>query len=390
MERVEKVILNVPSIFAHGVFRKDGKDVLLSKKGIEYYYSLIWLVRDEMLIQNPNLLKKKKKGGYKLNKKIKWNSQLDIFMYDVLNVVNPNHKSDFAALKSFIPILNDLWIEINVLDKVKTEAPRTIKIVESVSFNNTTKKVSIKFNEDFIKYFIYIKKYFRKVVLNHMFNLDGFKDKMLYMMVGDYCGVTKNIDRKKLNRFIGTNSISKIDLLMVYINEYSDVNIEPNVIKKGKYRDTLKLKIKEQIRFLDKYDEVEYYIKKALWSQAEQQTPLTDKNNKPILDKKKYTKSIYTTLMHNFDDMVEIDILLEEAKKELNQYKNDDKKQYILMVVEDGTNYIVMDDYTLAFYDTTPATRTIKATISILKNIESYDFHVADKSNTTISTKSLL
>ena len=40
---------------------KNGKDVMLTKKGIEYYYSLIWLVRDEILIQNHNLLKKKKK-----------------------------------------------------------------------------------------------------------------------------------------------------------------------------------------------------------------------------------------------------------------------------------------------------------------------------------------
>ncbi len=39
MERVEKVILNIPSIFAHGVFIRNGTDVLLGKKGIEYYYS---------------------------------------------------------------------------------------------------------------------------------------------------------------------------------------------------------------------------------------------------------------------------------------------------------------------------------------------------------------
>ncbi|MEA2019223.1 MAG: hypothetical protein U9N59_12315 [Campylobacterota bacterium] len=390
MERVEKIELNIPSVFAHGVFRKDGKDVLLSKKGIEYYYSLIWLVRNELLAQNPNILKKKKKGGYKINNKIKWNSNLDINMYDILNVINPNHKSDFTALKNFIPILNDLWIEINVLNKVKTKASRTIKVVDNVSINNTNKKVSIKFNTDFIKYFMHNKSSFRKVILNHMFILDGFKDKMLYLVIGDYFGITKNIDKKDLYRFIGTNSISKIDKLMVYINEYTDINIQPTIVSKGKYRDTLTLKIKEQVKFLDDYDKVEYYIKKYLWSQAERQTPLVDKNNKPVLDKKKYTKSIYKTLMVNFDDMVEIDLIIENARELLIEYKNTDYKQYIMMTTNDNNQYMIKDDYTLVDYTMTPATSTIKATASILKNIESYEINEVDKNNITVSTKSLL
>ncbi len=391
MERVEKKEMYIPSIFAHGVFIKNGKDVLLTKTGIEYYYSLIYLVREELLSNNPTLLKKKKKGGYKFNNKVKWNSQLDIYMYDILRVINPEHKSDFTALKKFIPILNNLWIEINVLEKVKGTAARTIKVVDNVSIDTATKKVSIKFNFDFIKYFMHIKKYFRKVILNYMFTLEGFKDKTLYLMMGDYCGVTKNINRKDLSRFIGTNSISKIYDLMAYINNSTDIKINPTIISKGKYRDVLKLTITSQIQFLDAYDKVEYYIKKDLWLQAEQQTPIATNNGVTIKDKKAYTKKIYKTLMKDFDDMVEIDILLEEARIDLAANKNKDYKQYMLMITEDKKQYMINDDYTLIeFPNFTKVTSTIKATAKILEAIEDCSLHNVDKNNNTISFKSIL
>ena len=391
MERVEKKEMYIPSIFAHGVFKNTGKDVLLTKTGIEYYYSLIYLVREELLFNNPNLLKKKKKGGYKLNNKVKWNSQLDIYMYDVLRVINPEHKSDFTALKKFIPILNNLWVEINVLEKVKGEAARTIKVVDNISIDTNTKKVSIKFNLDFIKHFVHIKKYFRKVILNYMFKLEGFKDKTLYMMMGDYCGVTKNIDRKDLYRFIGTNSIDKIDNLMSYVNYSTDIKINPTIISKGKYRDVLKLAITSQIQFLDAYDKVEYYIKKNLWLQAEQQTPIATNNGVVIKNKKSYTKKIYTTLMKDFDDMVEIDILIEDARVALAVHKNKDYKQYMIMITEDKKQYMINDNYTLIeFPNLTKATSTIKATAKILEAIKDCYLHDVDKNNNTISFKSVL
>lgn len=77
MERVEKIELNVPSIFAHGVFIRNGTDVLLTKKGIEYYYSLIYLVRNKLV----NAFERTKNEDGKILYNIdgdKWNREIEI------------------------------------------------------------------------------------------------------------------------------------------------------------------------------------------------------------------------------------------------------------------------------------------------------------------------
>jgi len=331
MDRIDKYALNIPSIFAQGVLVYNKKDILLSKRSMDYFYSLLYLSRDELIDKNPELLKQKKNGGYKINKKISWNIELDIYMYNIASIINTWHKSDFTALKSFILVLNDLWVEPNILGKAKNEACRTIKIVEYAYVDNTSKKVIVKFNIDYIKYYIHTQKLFKKITLNYFFNLPTPKDKVIYLLLADYIGVSKKIDKKIFKRFVNTVDAYTIEKSLSNIIKNTDIDIGTAVEKKRKGEFIIKFTPIRKFKALDEYDLIENNIKKQLWNKAEENTPQADKDGKPLNDKYKYTLKIYNTLKkQSFQPLMDIQIEINKQKSELSQYKDEQYNQYMI------------------------------------------------------------
>ncbi len=100
---------------------------------------------------------------------------------------------------------------------------------------------------------------------------------------------------------------------------------------------------------------------------------------------------MYRLLMKDFDSINEIEIKLHEAKENAENYRDENYNQYILMIAQDGMKYIVQDNYSLFDYSNiTQKTTSIKETVKIVKDIESFELVNLNSISQTHGTKSLL
>jgi hypothetical protein len=353
---MEKIELNIPTIYSHSLFL-DGsnKNINITKRGIDYYYSLIYIYRLRILEDTSNLLIKEKDENNKIkhhwNDDIKdWNSlPIDIDMYEVLSTINETHNSDYESLREFIHQLNLLHIKTNILNKDTTKSSQIIRIVDTVSCDKT--KINIKFNDEFIKEFIYVNSFYKKVILNHFFNLGGYKSKVLYLVMKDYVGISKKITQKDITSIVGDIfSNSRFIGIIEKINDTTDVTIKEEKKKRGKVT-TYNFTIRSHTKFINKKDEIEFNVKRDLWKKSEEMTQANSNKGIKIDNVDEYTKSIYKKLMSDFYNIVEIEEYIDEVRKSMMDKKDTNTYQYIVMVSEkDKKEYIINDDYLVFEY----------------------------------------
>ncbi|MCX6076453.1 MAG: hypothetical protein NTW78_06140 [Campylobacterales bacterium] len=356
---MEKIELFIPTIYSHSLFKDEkNKNILIKKREIDYYYSLIYIYRLKILENNPNLLIKVKdednKTTHHWNDEITdWNSEIiSIDMYEVLSTIKTKHNSNFEDLKEFVDTLKSLKIKTNILNKDTTHPSMIIKIVDTVDWNEF--KINIKFNDVFIKDFIHTNLFYKKIILNHFFNLSGYKNKVLYLLLKDYVGVSKKITSKEITTMIGTVSSSLFEGLIQSINDTTDVKvttIKPKREEKRSKTTIHNFTIKNQKKFLNRKDEIEFNTKNDLWKKSEEEMKKQITKGGNIKNKEEYTKTIYKSLMLNFENIVEIEEVIDEVRKSLIDKKRKNEYQYLVMVSEvDKKQYMINDEYLLYEY----------------------------------------
>jgi len=353
---MEKIELNIPTIYSHSLFIDESNNhINISKKEIEYFYSLIYLYRLDLLSNTTNLLIKEKGEDDKVkhhwnNNITNWNSlPITIDMYEVLLVINENHNSNYKSLREFIPTLQSLHIEINILNKDTTKASQQMKIVDTVNISSCGLKINIKFNDYFIREYIHINSFYKKVVLNHFFNLSGYKNKVLYLLMKDYVGISKKIPQSEIVSMIGDIfSNGRFKGIVEDINKTTDVKVTVEKRKKGK-KTTYFFNIKKQNKFLNRRDEIEFNVKKDLWNKSEDETQKNINKGIDVKNIDSYTKSIYKTKMKHFNYMVDIDDYLEDVKESLKNKKIKNQFQYLVMVSEENSKEYIIDDKYLTY-----------------------------------------
>lgn len=175
-------ILNIPSVISHSYFTFFGKNELLLEKEVNYFFSLLYLYRENLTVESTQQILKKDGNKKKISDDFK-NVSVDIKLSQLqkLGIVGNYIYDDF---KKFVIKLNNRRIVINTLKKDKRYDTQPMKMIEEYNFSE--KHLHIKFTKEFLYLFLHTDEYFMKVDLNILFNIRGKKSKRLYLIIKDY------------------------------------------------------------------------------------------------------------------------------------------------------------------------------------------------------------
>ena len=205
----------------------------MKPKEIDYFYLLLFLYREKLLQQSPNLILKAEKG-HKLDE-VAMPSSVCIYaiLFNDYGVV-ANHQYD--GLKAFIEKLQYLSIKVNIFGKDKTMGTPTIKMVEALSW--ISNEITIAFADEFAKMIAYAAKPFLRVNLNNLFELSGGKTKLLYLLLKDYSrSGKKNLTKSQLEQLLGNiPQKSLFEGIRDQINEQSNIRFSYETVRKEKQK----------------------------------------------------------------------------------------------------------------------------------------------------------
>lgn len=359
MERLE---LNIPTIYSHSIFLNSKEEVRrLSATQLNYFYSLIYLYREKILEDYPNILVEDENSKKIINDEVFKNiGYIEISLNEIETLINSSHDSKYKNLQEFIKNMKkeDLCIKTNILNKNKTTNSKVHKMIDKLHFSCDKLDINIIFEKEFIRPFILVDKYFKKVTLNHFFNLKSCNDKPLYLMLKDYVNYKKNISKKDLALFVGKSfNFSRFNLLIENINSNTDIFISYTLDKRKR---NFKFEIKNQTRFFNENEELEYNINRLIWNEVEKRVLIARDENKDIGDIEKYKKGIFKNIkkneITNFESKAKLDSFI---KKGIEQFKKNKsfKKSFLLLDLgnfnDEVTNidgYIINDNYELESY----------------------------------------
>ncbi len=173
---MEKLEFNIPSAIAHSYFTLCGKTVHLKEKEINYFYSLLYLFRENMKSDSKvKIFTKDEEKKLKVSDNFK-NCQVKIELSD-FNNLGVVSNGTYKDLKVFIELLEELEIVINILNKDKRFDIKSIKIIENFHIDNNV--LSLTLNEEFLFLILHTEKYFMMIDLNILFKISGYKSKKL-------------------------------------------------------------------------------------------------------------------------------------------------------------------------------------------------------------------
>lgn len=393
-------ILNIPSVISHSYFTFFGKKELLSEKEINYFFSLLYLYRENLTEESLQQIFKKDGNKSKINEEFE-NVSVDIKLLQLqkLGVVGNYVYDDF---KKFVIKLTNRRIVINTLGKDKRFDTQPMKMIEEYSFSK--KHLHIKFTKEFLYLFLHTDEYFMKVDLNILFNIRGKKSKRLYLIIKDYINMDNQcikITKEKLEDIVGkipsyneeSDSKHKKNFFQIFDNintvteeKSSDTNIsdvyvgypkldgelhkkyvfnfynllndeEVDEIDEEEIEDDEYKKVKERYDFMG--IDIENFTLQQIEDIENDVSKRFDKMKKNGFKAKNMEGYLVTMLRNEFIKLkpskseFELDKIITESVsyfKELEDGRYVDDKNQIFTVylqINDETNYFLTDDYLL-------------------------------------------
>jgi hypothetical protein len=231
---MEKLEFNIPSAIAHSYFTHEGKTIHLKEKEINYFYSLLYLFRENLKDESKaKIFTKTEEKQLVISDNFKnIPVRIELSEFNNLGVVL---KSTYIDLKAFIEILENLEIVINILGKDKKYEIKSIKIIEDFYIKNNILHLTL--NEEFLLLFLHTEKYFINVDLNILFKISGYKSKKLYLFIKDYSKLKNKcikISKENLENLIGkipaknrfNTNIENINSIIWQEENISDLKID--------------------------------------------------------------------------------------------------------------------------------------------------------------------
>lgn len=368
-----KPILHIPSVISQSCFTNTKGDVVdLKRYEIDYFYLLLFLYREELLKQTPNLLLRDG-NRYYFNELIPYKSvKIELYEFHQYGVVD-NYKYD--ELKIFIDNLSKLSINTNLLRKNKDKDIETIKVIDTHSWNSTL--LTLNFTKEFVKELIGVEKFFMEVDLTFLFNLNGEKSKSLYLVLKDYSKIgNKNFTKDKLSLLIGKiPQKDRFEKIRDEINEVTDIKISYDVVgvKKKDYKFKINYKINLKTSSKSKTSKSKDEINTEVMEKSKKKLQQMKDKGVKIENEDGYLKTIYYGEMEKITPSYtqkRLDTWIEECKKEYLIDKTNSKIPFI--GITNGNNEIfINDDYLLTnsldYYSKNP-TETIVEMNNKLQN----------------------
>ena len=209
---MEKHILHIPTVISHSTFELDDRIINLKEKEINYFYSLLYLFRNNLLNQSDSnvFIKSTENRHYEINPEFEnFKVKIELIQFNKLGVVSNYSYKDLRVL---FELLSSIKIKINILGKNKDIKIESIKIIDYCSIDKDN-ILTIKLNDKFLQMIIHTQKYYMEVDLDILFKISGYKSKKLYLVLKDYSNYKNQcikISKEKLGNIIGNIPTKKI------------------------------------------------------------------------------------------------------------------------------------------------------------------------------------
>ena len=303
----------IPSVIIQSCFvDDDGNVVELKPKEIDYFYLLLFLYRKKLFQQSPDLLLKAEEGHQLDEESMPSSVCIYAVSFNDYGVV-VNHQYD--GLKAFVNKLSNLSIRVNLFGKVKKISTPTMKMVESLSWEDN--EITIAFVDEFAKMIAYAAEPFLRVNLNKLFELTGGKSKLLFLLLKDYSGIGhKNLTKNQLEQLLGgVPQKSLLDGIRDQINEQSNIRFSYKTVREEKQKI-----FKFKINYLAKdEDEADDELNAEVFEKSKQQLQKQKDNGTQIRNEEGYLRKIYESEMKKLevsDEVFEIDEILANIKSQ--------------------------------------------------------------------------
>jgi hypothetical protein len=393
MKRIE---LSIPSKFSHGRFMIGKKDengkhsykkLKLKPTDINYFYSLVYLYRLELLSLNKNCLEKfevenandaeaKPVIRHKVRKDlIDFNESISIDYYKILAMIyGKNHNSQYDGIRDFVERFENVYVETNLFGKDKNEKSKLVKIFSNLKDSNENSIMNVTMTKEYILPFIVTNEYFKMVTLNVLYLFSGQFEKLLYLLLKDYVGVSLKTKTTVISKYLGESyNQTKIGGYIEAINQ-TDIKVEMDQQEFGRKSDK-KITIRKQKWFIDEEEECNYNLKQFIWNRCVEITEKNIANGEIVNDFDGYTKGVLKKLSkherNNFEGEFYINNLLEKYKKALsNSVDKNEQNPIVLFMMKDNKEYLIRDDYRLITY---PSVEPLELSPSSIKKF--FDEH---------------
>ena len=332
---MEKLEFNIPSAIAHSYFTYLDNIIHLKEKEINYFYSLLYLFRENIKDESKaKIFTKTGKNKHVVSDNFK-NITVRIELSEFNNLGSVS-KSTYRDLKVFIKILKNLEIVINILGKDKRFDIKSIKIMENSRIENNILHLTL--NEEFLLLFLHTEKYFINVDLNILFKISGYKSKKLYLFIKDYSKFKNKcikISKENLENLIGKipannifeKNIENINYIIWQEENISDLKIDyleisGNKLKKYKFIfENLVNTVNTKKSNNETASKVKNEINTEVMEKAEKILQKCKSKGMTIENENAYKMKIYNNEIKQYE--------LSDSEQEINDWIEDVKSDYI-------------------------------------------------------------
>ena len=350
----------IPTIYSHCIFvDSDEQQTMLTKNQFNYFWAIIYLYRNKLLLQKPDGFipaDDKSKKRSKLNPDTKWD---DIFVKinysEIQKVIKGKNSGDQSELKKFIDIFKKLFLKTNLFGKSLDPVGKIVKPVKQIQ--QSFKHIEIQLTKEFIVPLLITDGLFKKVALNFMFWLPTYKSKVLYLLFKDYDKFHKNFTINDIENMVGTVfSNNRIDRILEYIDTITDIYVDK--LESEFLEDTFKYTVLSQLKFVNDEEEIDYFTKKLISKEVQRRIDHENQIGNVIKDEKAYSKKAFAQIINDevqkdkFETMAVIDIFLKDKKEELLTTVDNEKTGYWYVCIRLEINgeikqYTINDQYNL-------------------------------------------
>ena len=332
---MEKLEFNIPSAIAHSYFTYLDNIIHLKEKEINYFYSLLYLFRENIKDESKaKIFTKTGKNKHVVSDNFKnITVRIELSEFNNLGIVS---KSTYRDLKVFIKILKNLEIVINILGKDKRFDIKSIKIMENSRIENNILHLTL--NEEFLLLFLHTEKYFINVDLNILFKISGYKSKKLYLFIKDYSKLKNKcikISKENLENLIGKipannifeKNIENINYIIWQEENISDLKIDyleisGNKLKKYKFIfENLVNTVNTKKSNNETASKVKNEINTEVMEKAEKILQKCKSKGMTIENENAYKMKIYNNEIKQYE--------LSDSEQEINDWIEDVKSDYI-------------------------------------------------------------
>lgn len=350
----------IPTIYSHCIFvDSDEQQTMLTKNQFNYFWAIIYLYRNKLLLQKPDGFiptDDKSKKRSKLNPDTNWDDTFVKINYsEIQKVIKGKNSGNQSELKKFIDTFKKLHLKTNLFGKSLDPVGKIVKPVKQIK--QSFKDIEIQLTKEFTVPLLITDGMFKKVALNFMFWLPTYKSKVLYLLFKDYDKFHKNFTINDIENMVGTVfSNNRIDRILEYIDTITDIYVDK--VESEFLEDTFKYTVLSQLKFVNDEEEIDYFTKKLISKEVQRRIDHENQIGNVIKDEKAYSKKAFAQIINDevqkdkFETMAVIDIFLKDKKEELLPSVDNEKTGYWYVCIRLEINgeikqYTINDQYNL-------------------------------------------